>query len=249
MSRIQNNLFGTTEFVHRCKDLGSENLKFIFSIIKSISLGAATIVIFKIIFDKGSPDSVMSWPDFALRVSFWIISSMALLLTYNGAMLGTLFLVHIPKNPETVLTFSLAAFEFLLFAILAANFFDEKNNIRKIFNVQILNCWFLFFSIYCFCANRILKNALSNIKEESFTQELMHFVRQYKESLKVEVKYSGITAIISLIAFVCSCLVSCQILDIRFLFAVPLFISLLFSLLAQKKQRLKVEEFVQNLKI
>ena len=229
---IDKTLLDKTEFKHRAKDLGGENLKFIFSIIKAISISAATIVSFNILIDKGSPNSQMSFSDFWLRIIFWIDSSIGLIVTYNGAMLGTLFLSHIPKNKETILIFSLCTFEFLLFAILSANFFlEHKKEVLTFFSIDIINWWFLLFAIYCFLANRILINAVSNIKIDNFKgAEIREFVKQYKQTLQAEVKESLVTAIISLTAFVFTWFNCSWQLYIRFIIALTLLTCLIFAL-------------------
>ncbi len=250
----ETHLLDKTELLRRAKDLSRENLKFIFSIAKAISLSAATIVFFNILIDKGISNSHMSWLDFSFRISLWLISCLGMLVTYDGAMLGTLFLSHIPRGKETIYTFSLAAIEFLLFAILSPNFFLEYNDINTFYGFKIINIWFLFWGLYCLCSNLIIRNALKNIREQNFLGlKVINLVSKYKKMMRREVRASFCVGLLSILIFgwfILSFILSCSFAYYQYFQFIPLFIfisAMIFAFKDQHNQRVIIEEIIQNI--
>jgi len=237
------------EPVRRSKDLSRENLKFILSIVKAISLGAGTIVLFNLIAIKGIEGSVLSWTDFALKILLWIIACIALIVTYVRALLGTLFITHIPRQTETIWTFSLAAIEFLLYAILFPKFFLGEKEILKIWGIEMINFWFLFFGMYCLIAKILIRNGLSNIKKHNFHHaDVSNIIHEYIGLMKFEINSSFGTGLLSLISFFIFPFINnlSYFYYIQLLIVLILLISICLAFRHQHKERLEIENLIKQ---
>jgi len=195
-------IVGKDEFMRRSKGLSRDNLIFVFSVGKAISLSAGTMVLFNIVLNGFNPTQNFDSPQtFILPLGFWLITFCGVLVTYDGAMSGTLFIYHLPRRGETVLTFLMAAFEFLLFAILYPSFF-VKEGVRTIFGIAPIYSWFILYALYGLCAFGIITNAMSNIAVEQFKgKKLQKLVEGYKKRVQVQRISSARSAFFSFLFF------------------------------------------------
>lgn len=199
MSRISRH-----EFIKRSQGLSSSNLMFIVSIMKGLSLGASVVVIFNLVVDGFfSNTHTIDSVDLFTRILLLVISLLVIMITYDGAFFGTLFLYHIPRSHDTFLVFLQAGLEFLLFAVLLPSFFlidtVAENNIV---NAQIL--WCSVFSLYCILARLIITTALKNIQYNRYDIDLSLVIQYYKNAMKKEKKSSIFSAAIGVILlFIC----------------------------------------------
>lgn len=202
------------EFVKRLKEVGMENLKLVYSIIKVISLTTATIVLLNIILSTNIFIKIDFWNyiDYETVVSLllWMATFILLLLTYDAAIFGNIYFFKLPPAWVTKFTFSFTVFEFLLFAVLKPNFFIEKETVVSEKLLDIISpttIWFFFHGIYSilisfFCDK--CEKLLNDTKSKLHGDDLKKSWQLHINYMDVETKESRRAGIFSLIVFVVS---------------------------------------------
>jgi hypothetical protein len=200
--RLHHNEMDKEEFLQRVKDLSRENLKFIYGLVKVISLTAATIVFISIMAEKGGEHSQLSNSEFAIKLLLLVNSWMVVLVSYDGVMMTTLFTTHMPKIRETLVTFALVCLEFLLFVSIIPKFFLEKeqSEITRLFGLDFTDWWFLIYSLNAFCAFIMMGVALS-IQETRYDSDLKSIVKKFVNGMKNARNHALISSAIAFIVF------------------------------------------------
>lgn len=206
------------EFVKRLKEVGMENLKLVYSIIKVISLTTATIVLLNILLTANIFIEIDFWNyiDYETVVSLllWSVTFMLLLLTYDAAIFGNIYFYKLPAAWVTKFTFSFAVLEFLLFAILKPNFFIEKEHVIPENLLGIISpttIWFFIHGIYSILISFFCDKCgkmLTDTKSKLYGDDLKKSWETHITHMLVETKESGRAGIISLIVFIVSATLS-----------------------------------------
>lgn len=235
------------EFINRAKELGREHLKFVFTVSKAISLGAGTIVFFSIFVDFINSNIMFS--QLLLLIIFGIVSCLGVVVTYDGAMFGTLFLYLFPRKIETIATFLLIGVEFLLFSIIKPEIILRIDESAIISSIPITNYWYIVFCLFALISNVIIRSAMGSINVDGYeTDELKNVVMKYKNRMKYEIKNSQLMGLFSFIFFLVLCCGQTwkYIIYINIAFAVILLVGLLLAFNDQHKQRLEIEEWLNS---
>lgn len=131
----------------------------------------------------------------------WVVSYMNLLLTYDSAILGTLFLFHIPKKSETFWTFLLVGLETLQFAILSPSFMLGEKNIERVLSVEIVNWWYVIFGVYNVSVSLTIINLNNEIKKTIYNNNIHDLLLDFKIKLKKAALLSSLIGITSFLLF------------------------------------------------
>ena len=163
-----------SDLTARLKAHARDNYLFIYSVMKGATLANAgyTLAIF---FGGGTA--------FLPHVPFWIASFLAMILTYNATVVGGLILGFVPTWRDSVLPFTLAVVEFLLFSLLQHQDRTLSGNWYIIFALFDLNCFL------------ITWNILGKIRVEDYDTSLDRLICIYKKRIKRDRLASGINAV------------------------------------------------------
>lgn len=257
-------------FHSRAVELAGGHLLFVFGIMKGISIAAAAVVIADIILNAWGTiynsiaiiDGIL---EVAVKIALFCTSFQVMLVTYDGAFFGTLFISKIPGRKETTYNFIQAGLEFLLFAILAPQIFNIPDS-KSTINLDNLVIWFCVFSLYGLYAYRIIKTAINSIDIDNHDARIKYVVKNYLNDLKAPntsspLNGSKMSALISLIMFVILVWVAffqylcnaeesaiwCTIRNgIMFLMGILLFVNVRKAYIAQHKKRIKVAAYISG---
>lgn len=210
-------------FHSRAKELSNNHLMFVFSIMKGISVTTAAVVFVNIVLNVISAGeglicdfeviSLLSIiVEFGLKLILFGVSFNMMLVTYDGAFFGTLFLSRMPGRKDTTYNFIQAGLEFLLFAILSASTFNMPDT-KGALGLDCTIVWFIIFSINAVYANKVINAAIESINPLDYHSKICNIVIEYVDELRdpesdSPLNGSRISAWIGFIVFTLTCLVT-----------------------------------------
>lgn len=174
------------DLVERMKSNVSTNYMTLYSVMKSVTIALAGIVLTSFVANK-------AWE--VDRFLFWIASFLATILTYNAVVIGSIVEYWMPSWKDVLFPFVLAVVEIMLFNILQVN--PQVRDIR-------ISAWYLVFSLFAFTASLILHNVVSKLDTENYAPDLKYIIKEYRRGQIKNQRKSFIIGAGSLVVFVVS---------------------------------------------
>lgn len=219
------------------KTYTKDNYLFIYSVMKGANLANAALTLAILIAGGAKP--------ILPRLAFWIVSFAAMVVTYNTTFRGVVTTGYRINWLDSLLPFTLAIIEFLLFSVLLppGSFYLPPEAPDTLWNH-----WYLIFALHGINASILVWNRARQLKYEDFDNELHELVKMFEKWLNRDIKGAGINGIVWSVVWatmIFSLLPRCPNLQVwQWLLAIPAFLTMIYVIHTAEKDREMTIEFL-----
>ena len=226
-----------TELQNRMKTYAKDNYLFIYSVMKGANLANAALTLAILVAGGAKP--------LLPRLAFWVVSFAAMVLTYNTTFRGIITTGFRLNWLDSLLPFTLAIIEFLLFSVLLppGSFYLPSDAPDTFWNH-----WYLIFALHGINASILVWNRARLLKYEDFDTELHELVGKFEGWLERDIKGAAINGTVwtivwaVMVFYVLPLFPSLQMW--QWLLAIPALATMIFVIYTAEKDREVITEFL-----